>query len=279
MRPTLKIDTHQHFWQYSAIKHAWINDEMQILKQDYLPEYFKHEMYRADYQYCVAVQADQSEAETAFLLALASEHDFIKGVVGWVDFRAENIAERLEYFAQFPLLKGFRHVVQDEVDDYFLLQPDFLRGIARLADFNFTYDILIYPKHLKVAAEFVSQFPQQKFVLDHIAKPLIKDQVLSPWKEDIQALAQFPNVFCKLSGMVTEAYPYPWNPKDFKPYLDTILEAFGTDRLMIGSDYPVCKLAGAYCEVMNLVETYIAFLSVEEQQNILGWNAKAFYGL
>jgi L-fuconolactonase len=225
------------------------------------------------------VQAAQTEAETEFLLHLAAEHSFIKGVVGWVDLRADNAAERIAYFAQNPLLKGFRHVVQDEPDNLFLVQPAFLRGVALLQSLNLTYDILIFPRHLPVATQFVGQFPEQPFVLNHLAKPFIKKAELQPWAADLKRLAAYPNVSAKLSGLVTEADWATWQPQDLKPYLDIALEAFGPERLMIGSDWPVCQLAGEYDQVMQVVVDFIAKLSPDEQAAILGNNAVRFYNL
>lgn len=274
----MKIDAHQHFWKYSPVTHSWISEEMGVIRHDFLPDHLRPQLAKAEYEGCVAVQASQSEDETTFLLNLADQHDFIKGVVGWVDLRAKNAEERLAHFAKHPKLVGIRHVVQDEPDDRFLLGKEFLRGISYLKQFDLKYDILIFPKHLSVAEEFVRQFPDQPFVLDHVAKPFIKDQQLAGWDQDIQALAQHPNVFCKLSGMVTEADHHNWKPVDFKPYLDVVFEAFTPDRLMIGSDWPVCRLAGEYGAVMQIVEDYVKQLSPVQQANVLGENARRFYG-
>jgi L-fuconolactonase len=252
---------------------------MAAIRRDFLPDDLKPELDGAGYNGCVAVQAQQTEAETEFLIGLAAQHDFIKGVVGWVDLRAENVAQRLAYFSQFPKLVGVRHVVQDEPNDEFLLDPAFGRSIGLLSQFGLTYDILIYPRHLPVAAEFAARFPDQPFVLDHLAKPFIKDHELEPWAKHFRELAWRENVYCKLSGMVTEADWLVWDRDDFTPYLEVALEAFGPKRLMIGSDWPVCKVAGAYGEVMQLVEEYVARLSPSEQAGILGENAIRFYGL
>lgn len=276
---SLKIDAHQHFWHYDPEAFGWINEEMAAIRRDFLPEDLKPELDAAGYSGCVAVQAQQTEGETEFLLGLAARHDFIKGVVGWVDLRDANAAQRLSYFSQFPELVGVRHVVQDEPDDEFLLNAAFMRGIGLLGQFGLTYDILIYPRHLLVAARFAARFPGQPFVLDHLAKPFIKDHELEPWARHLRDLARRENVYCKLSGMVTEADWLVWDHDDFTPYLDVALEAFGAHRLMIGSDWPVCKVAGAYSEVMQLVEEYIARLSPTEQAGILGGNAIRFYGL
>ena len=271
------IDTHQHFWKYDPVRDAWISEEMTAIRKDFGPEDLRPLLEKEGFAACISVQADQSEAETAFLLEYASKYDFIKGVVGWVDLRSGALAKRLEYFSQYKLLKGFRHVVQAEPDDQFLLREDFCNGISQLKAYDFTYDILIYPKQLPAAIAFAAKFPDQAFVLDHIAKPLIKEQIQEPWASHIRQLAAHPNVYCKLSGMVTEADWTNWIYKDYIPYLDTILEAFGPDRLMIGSDWPVCLLGGEYSEVMGIVKQYIGKLSDDEQAAILGGNARRFY--
>ena len=237
-----KIDAHQHFWHYTLEAFDWINEEMAVIRRDFLPGDLKPELDAAGYDGCVAVQAPQTEAETEFLLGLAAQYDFVRGVVGWVDLRASNVGERLAHFAQFPELVGVRHIVQAEPDDEFLLGPEFNRGIGLLRQFDLTYDILIYPRHLR-------------------------------------ELARHENVYCKLSGMVTEADWLVWDRDDFTPYLDVALEAFGPGRLMIGSDWPVCKVAAGYGEVMALVEEYVSRLSPTEKAAILGENAIRFYGL
>lgn len=275
----LKIDAHQHFWKYDPAKLGWINNDMQVLKKDYLPPDLKAEMDKTNYDGCVAVQASQSEEETDFLLALAKQYDYVKGVVGWVDLCDYNVKSRLAHYAKHPKLCGIRHIVHDEADDYFLLRSDFMRGVKMLNEFDLTYDILIFEKHLPVTLQFVSYLPESRLVVDHIAKPRIAAAELSPWKENMRSLAEYPNVYCKLSGMVTEADWHKWKPDDFNTYLDVVFEAFGTNRLMIGSDWPVCRLAGEYDEVMVIVENYISQLSQDEQAAILGRNAIDFYQL
>ncbi|MEK6479307.1 amidohydrolase family protein [Catalinimonas sp. 4WD22] len=275
----LNIDAHQHFWKYDPAKLGWINNDMQVLTRDYLPPDLKAEMDKTGYDGCVAVQASQSEAETDYLLDLAKQYDYIKGVVGWVDLCDYNVKSRLAHYVKYPKLCGIRHIVHDEADDYFLLRPDFMRGVKMLNDFGLSYDILIFEKHLPVTLQFVSYLPESRLVVDHIAKPRIAAAELSPWKENMRSLAEYPNVYCKLSGMVTEADWHKWKPDDFNPYLDVVFEAFGTDRLMIGSDWPVCRLAGEYEEVMAVVESYISQLSQDEQAAVLGRNAIDFYQL
>lgn len=252
---------------------------MTALRRDFLPEHLNADLTANHIGGCVAIQADQTELETMFLLELAREHKFILGVVGWVDLRSELLLARLEYFSQFPALRGFRHIAQAESDDRFLARPDFLRGISRLRQFGFTYDILIYPRQLPAAVELVSRFPAQKFALDHIAKPKIKAKEIAEWERDLRRLAAHRNVECKLSGMVTEADWKAWRSADFRPYLDVVFDCFGTDRLMFGSDWPVCLLAGNYAQVKNLICEYTANLPQREKEEIFGGNAARFYGL
>lgn len=274
----MRIDSHQHFWRYSPARHQWITDEMGVLKRDFLPEQLAPELAVNEMQGCIAVQTDQSEEETLFLLDLAARHSQIQGVVGWVDLCADDIGERLEFFSKYPKLCGFRHIVQSEADDRFMLRPTFHRGIASLAESGYSYDILVYSKQLPAAVELVAKFPEQRFVLDHIAKPHIKDRRLLPWAQHIRVLAENSNVCCKLSGLVTEADWKHWRPDDFKPYLDVIFEAFGVDRLMFGSDWPVCLLAGTYRQILEIIQSYTADLAAMEKDRIFGLNAMQFYG-
>lgn len=274
-----KIDAHQHFWKYSPEEYGWINEEMSVLKKDYLPDELHDHLKTNGFDGCVAVQARQNEDENEFLLGLASDYSFINGVVGWVDLQADYADEKLDRLSRNPALCGIRHLVQDEPDDDFLLGDKFLRGVEYLKKYDLCYDILIFPRHLQVAETFVKQFPDQRFVIDHIAKPDIKNQVMEPWADGMKRIAQYPNVGCKLSGMVTEARWRDWSRADFRPYLEVVLEAFGTDRLLIGSDWPVCKLAGGYDEVIGIVRDYISELSKDEQNMILGGNAVQFYNL
>lgn len=275
----MRVDSHQHFWRYDPVRDAWITDEMAVLKRDFLPADLLPELRANGIDACVAVQADQSEEETRFLLDLAENHSEIAGVVGWVNLLEENLGERLEHFSRFRKLRGFRHIVQAEPDDRFLMRKEFLRGIGMLSRFGFTYDILIYPRHLPVANEFVQQFPSQKFVVDHMAKPPIKARELDEWSRVIRAISTHPNVWCKLSGLVTEADWKRWTPDDFRPYLDEVFKAFGVDRLMFGSDWPVCLLGGNYGRVKAIVDDYTQSFSAADKDKIFGGNAARFYGL
>ena len=275
----MKIDSHQHFWNYHPVKDAWISDDMKVIQQDFMPADLLPLLRKNDIDGCIAVQADQSEEETHFLLGLADENDFIKGVVGWVDFRSEIIEERLQYFSQFKMLKGFRHIVQGEAEDDFLLREDFCNGIAQLEKYNFTYDLLILPKHLHYAAEFVKRFPKQSFVIDHLAKPNFKGNNFSDWELGIEELATYKNLYCKVSGMITEADWKNWQEEDFSYCLDVLVANFGIDRLMFGSDWPVSLLAASYEQSCRIVENYFTKFSKEDQYKIWGVNAMKFYHL
>jgi L-fuconolactonase len=275
----MKIDAHQHFWQFDAQRDSWITDEMSVIRRDFLPQDLLPELAANHVDAAIAVQADQSERETLFLLDLAAQHSAIAGVVGWVDLGSPNLHQRLEHFAQFEKLCGFRHVVQAEPDDNFMLREDFQRGIAALADFGFTYDILIYPRQLPAAIRLVQRFPRQPFIIDHLAKPEIKAGRVSPWAEQMRAIAENPNVYCKVSGMVTEADWRNWRADDFRPYLDVVFEAFGPDRLVFGSDWPVCLLASTYMRVEELVAGYARNFPSPDQEKLFGANAIHFYGL
>ena len=275
----MHIDAHQHFWIYDPREYEWVDDSMAAIRRDFLPHDLKPELQHAGFQGSVAVQARQTVGETRWLLELAASSSFVLGVVGWVDLQSPDVRSQLQLFAQSPKLVGIRHIVQAEPDDRFLLRPEFMRGIAALEEFDLAYDILIYTKHLKVAAEFVRQFPRQRFVLDHLAKPPIKDGILQPWTRGIEELARFPNVMCKLSGMVTEANWQHWKPEHMTPYLDVAFKCFGPQRLMIGSDWPVCAVVAPYTRVMSVVKDYLACLSSADQEAVLGGNAHRFWKL
>lgn len=274
----MTIDAHQHFWVYDPERDAWITPEMEVIRRDFLPADLGPVLQANGVYGCVAVQAAQSEAETQFLLQLAEANPFVKGVVGWVDLRADNLYDRLEFYSQFEELKGFRHVVQAEPDD-FLRQADFIKGVRQLVAFDYTYDILIYPTQLEAALYFVEQLPDNKFVIDHLAKPYIKAGKVDEWAAAMRQMAQYPHVHCKVSGMVTEADWHHWKAEDFRPYLDVVFDAFGTDRLLFGSDWPVCLVAADYGEMKNIVVEYMKDFSATEKEKILGLNAKRFYNL
>jgi L-fuconolactonase len=283
----IKLDAHQHFWNYSPVEYEWIDASMAALQRDFLPHDLKPLLDQSGMDGSIAVQARQSLDETRWLLELAAQNNFVKGVVGWVDLCSPHVEEQLGEFADNEWLVGVRHVVQGEPDDRFMLRPEFQRGIARLARFGLTYDLLLFPRHLPVAVELVREFPEQRFVLDHIAKPAIADGVAEPqlrsrfesWSRDMRELAKFANVSCKLSGMVTEARWGKWTQEDFLPYLDAVLEAFGPSRLMIGSDWPVCTVSAHYAQTMEIVFRFIEKLNAAEQDEILGGNCARVYGV
>jgi L-fuconolactonase len=275
----MNIDSHQHFWRYASERHSWITEEMAILRRDFMPEDLIPELRFNRMHGCIAVQTDQSVGENAFLLDLAENHKVVQGVVGWVNLCSPMLSEELERFSKFEKLCGFRHIAQSEADDRFLVREDVVRGIRQLQKYHFTFDILIYPRQLPAAIELVEKIPEQRFVLDHMAKPEIRAGEIKQWAKQMQRLAANRNVYCKASGMVTEADWRKWRGSDFKPYLDVVFEAFGAERIMFGSDWPVCLLAGNYAKVKELVSNYVAQLPIEQQKKIFGLNAISFYGL
>lgn len=275
----LRIDSHQHFWKFDPVRDSWINADMSVIQRDFLPEHLKPVLEQNGIDGCVTVQSDQSEAENEFQLDNAAQHDFIKGIVGWVDLRSPSVEARLSYYSRFGKMKGFRHVLQGEKDRAFMLQPSFMNGISLLKKYNFTYDILVLPDQLKFSLELVKAFPDQLFVIDHIAKPYIKDKKTGEWKKDMEAIAKYENVFCKISGMITEADWKLWKKGDLTPYIDTVVEAFGTNRIMYGSDWPVCMVAGSYEKVIGIVNGYFSSFSRTEQELFFGGNAIKFYNL
>ena len=272
----MKLDSHQHFWSYDAAQYPWI-PAGSPLHRDWLPEDLAPLLAASGLDGCIAVQARQTVEESRWLLALADRAAIVRGVVGWVDLRSEKVGAQLAELARHPKFRGVRHVVQDEPDADFMLGAEFQRGIGALHQFGLTYDILIFPKQLPAAIALARKFPDQPFVLDHIAKPPVKDGVLSPWREQIRELAKTPNVSCKVSGMVTEANWSGWKPADFAPFLDVVLNAFGVDRLMYGSDWPVCLLAGSYQQVHGLAGDFTKSFSPADQAKFFGGNAAKFY--
>jgi L-fuconolactonase len=275
----MRIDSHQHFWAYSSSDYPWIGPGMERLARDYLPADLAPLVAAEGIDGSVAVQARQSLEESRWLLALAAESPLIKGVVGWVDLQSDRVGDQLHELAAESKFVGVRHVVQDEPDPRFVLGSAFGRGLRQLDQHGLTYDLLIYPNQLPAAIELVGMLPEQPFVVDHLAKPRIAAGELEGWARDIRAVARHDNVCCKVSGMVTEAARQGWKQDDFTPYLDVVLEAFGPDRLMVGSDWPVCLLAGEYPEVAAIPRAYFSRLSAAEQAMIHGGTAVRFYGL
>ena len=275
-----RIDAHQHFWKYDPIRDTWMEPDMKAIQRDFFPADLLPLLQEAGIDGCVTVQVDSSEEENEFLFSNADRYEFIKGVVGWVDLQDPRVEDRLAWYRRFPKMKGFRHILQGERDRALMLKPAFKRGIGLLAKYGYTYDILIYPDQLGYAREFVAAFPDQPFIIDHIAKPYIKDRYITEeWKDAIRAVAAYENTWCKISGMVTEADWYHWKPEHLKPYIDTVVEAFGPSRLVYGSDWPVCTVAASYQQVAQIVKDYFSTFSAAEQDAFFGGNAIKFYHL
>lgn len=273
------IDAHHHLWLYTQEEYGWMDDSMHVLKRDYLPEDLDLELQGSGISGTVVVQARQSLEETRCLLEQSDKYSFIKGVVGWLDLRSPELKDKLEEFAVHPKLVGLRHVLHDEPDDDFMLRPAFMNGIAQLEAHDMSYDLLVFPRHLRQTIELVKAFPNQRFVLDHLGKPLIKAGIMEPWKTDIIQLAAYPHIWCKLSGMVTEANWENWSYEELFPYMEVVLEAFGPERIILGSDWPVCRLAGEYSEVMSMVLKFIESMDERDQAKIMYQNAIDCYQL
>ena len=278
-KSSFKVDAHQHFWIYNQEEYKWIDESLVKLRRNFLPAHLNRELKRNSIDFCVTVQARQTLQETKWLLELAQNNLFIKGIVGWVDIKSSSLEQDLEKFAVYRNFKGVRHVLQDEDDDRYMLRLDFKQGLRQLEKYGLAYDILIYSRHIKYVSTLAGEFPNQKFIIDHLAKPLIKEGKIELWKKDIRKLAKADNVFCKLSGMVTEANWNSWRQEDFVPYMETLLEFFGPNRLLFGSDWPVCTVAAKYEQVLGIVTNFISSLSQVEQAHIMGQNAIDFYNL
>jgi L-fuconolactonase len=274
-----RIDAHQHFWKFDPIRDSWIDASMKRIQRDFYPQDLKPLLESHGFDGTVLVQADQSDAETAYLLSRAWQCDFIKGIVGWIDLQADDISERLDECAHNKVLKGFRHVLQGERQRDFMLRPAFMRGVGELQRNGYTYDILVYPDQLRFVKQFVAAFPNQPFVIDHMAKPYIKNGDIEAWRSDMRDVASFPNVYCKISGLVTEADWVMWKEPELTPYIDAVLDAFGPQRMMFGSDWPVCLIAAEYEQVVNIVKNYFLSFSKHEQELIFGTTATRFYKL
>ncbi len=274
----MRIDSHQHFWVYDSEEYGWTGGPDSPISKSFGPEQLAPLLAANGFAGAVAVQARTSLAENDYLLGLADEHDFIRAVVGWVDLTAPDVEAQLAKYAGRPKFKGVRHIAQGEADD-FLARDDVARGVKALAGFGLTYDILIYHRQLPAAIELVRKCPEQPFVVDHIAKPDIKNGTLEPWREQIRELASYENVMCKVSGMVTEANPNDWKHADFAPYLETVFEAFGPSRLMYGSDWPVCLLGADYAGALGIVERAAESWSDADRERLFGGTCAAFYGI
>ncbi len=274
-----RIDAHQHFWKFNPVRDSWITADMSVIQKDFMPEDLQPLLQANGMDGSIIIQSDQSEEENIFQLGNAQHNDFIKGVVGWVDLQSDGVAEKLAYYKQFGKMKGFRHVLQGEVDRALMLKPAFKNGIGLLKNFGFTYDILIYPDQLQYIPAFAAAFPDQPMVIDHLAKPYIRHGKIEEWKRDMQLVSKFENIYCKISGMVTEADWQSWKLNDFRPYLDVIVGSFGSKRIMFGSDWPVCLVAASYSAMMEIVQNYFSAFTASEQNLFFGENARAFYKL
>jgi L-fuconolactonase len=273
------IDAHQHFWQYNPLQQSWINEEMSLIKRDFFPDELK-EIYAANQvEGCVAVQADQSIQETSFLLELASQYSFIKGIVGWIDPASKNFRAEIETFTKNPALKGFRNIIQGEPDEIYFTNKAFNEGFSYLQNFHFTYDVLIYHDQLPAAIKFTERYPDQKFILDHCAKPDIRGQSIKNWKRDIRIISGNPNMYCKLSGLVTEGDWKNWTYQEISPYLEIVAEYFGTGRICFGSDWPVCLLAGKYEMILDIIKKFTLQVNEKEREKTFSGNAIYFYQL
>ncbi|SFS68413.1 L-fuconolactonase [Zhouia amylolytica] len=271
----MRLDAHQHFWKFDPVRDAWIDETMEVIRKDFLPTDLEPILQKNNIDGCIAVQADQSEMETAFLLDIARNNNFVKGVVGWVDLLADNVEDRLAHFSSNNKLKGIRHIVQAEPND-FMLRSDFQNGISKLSQFDLTYDILVFPRQLPAAIKLAEKFPDQAFVLDHIAKPAISSGMDREWQSDIKELATCENVYCKVSGLVTETKDFQWRAEEFTPFLDVVFDSFGADRLLYGSDWPVCLLSSPYETVLKIIEDYVP---KEHHTKIFYQNTVNFYKL
>lgn len=273
------VDAHQHFWKFDPIRDEWMEPgKMEVIRRDFLPENLKPILDQYDVDATVAVQADQSLAETDFLLELASSHDFVLGVVGWIDLKSSTLPTLLEHYTDVPHLVGFRHITQSEPKG-FMTDPIFIEGVKTILENNFRYDVLIYWHQMEEAIEMIRALPDEPMVLDHIAKPNIQDGRILKWKNSMKELAAFEHLHCKISGMITEAHWQYWTENDLRPYIDVAMEAFGPDRCMFGSDWPVCTLAGSYGQVISSLRSYLSTFSKSEQSKIMGQNCLDFYGL
>jgi len=275
----MRIDAHQHFWKYNPIKHSWISDEMSAIRKDFGPVELYQVLQETQLDGSIAVQVDETTDETSYLFDLAAENKFIKAVVGWVDLRSEGIEERLQVFQNQSKLAGFRAIMQGQEDDAYLSNPVFLKNIKLLAKYDYTYDLLIFHNQLPSLIRFTDKLPDNKLILDHIAKPDIKNRNIKAWKENIKILAAHPNIYCKLSGIITEADIKRWTYDDIIPYIETVAEYFGVDRICFGSDWPVCIVAGTYHQVYDTIDKFSAQLNKQDREKLFGDNTAKFYNL
>jgi L-fuconolactonase len=275
----MRIDAHQHFWHYDPIRHDWIDESMKVIRKNFLPADLSNEMKRNGIDGTIAVQVDETEEENYFLLKLAEENEIIKGIVGWMDLKSPTAEEQIQHWKKYPNIKGFRCIIQGKPDEQYLKNDLFISQVKKLASYEFTYDLLVYHDQLPSLIRFVEKLPDNKMILDHIGKPDIKNREIKSWRENIKMLAQHPGIYCKLSGLVTEANHNNWNYDDLMPYLEIASEAFGIDRICFGSDWPVCLVAGSYTEVVGVIEQFSSQLNKEEKEKLFGANTMKFYNL
>jgi L-fuconolactonase len=273
------LDTHTHLWRYRAEDYPWIDQSRSAIARDFLVTDLEGALASGGIDAAILVQARHSVQETEWLLEVADESARVAGVIGWVDLCAPDVARQLDLLSARPLLLGIRHIVHDEPDDLFMRRADFRRGLAMLAGRGLSYDLLLFPRHLPVAIDLVAEFPDQTFVLDHLAKPDIRAGTMQPWRADLDRLARFPHVYAKISGLVTEADWDYWTDDELRPYMQSAYDAFGPARLMLGSDWPVCTLAGSYERTMSVALEFVARLPASEQAAIRGENAARVWAL
>lgn len=273
----MRIDAHQHFWNYDPIKHSWINDDMKVIRRDFSPGDLAPSLKELKFDGTIAVQADETMEETTFLLELARKNDFIKAVVGWVDLRKDAVEDELLTLKSNKKLAGFRSIMQGAEDDAYLKNPVFLKNVSRLSQFDYTYDLLVFHNQMESLIKFTDKLPDNRLILDHIGKPDIKNKEIKQWKEHLRILSANPNIYCKLSGMLTEADHQQWTYDDIMPYMETAAEYFGIDRICFGSDWPVCLLAGSFKQVHDVVNRFADQLNATEREKIFGSNTAAFY--
>ena len=275
----MRIDAHQHFWKYAPTTHGWINDEMAVIRRDFLPNDLETILSKHHIDGTIAVQADESIQETEFLLSLSDKHDFIKAVVGWIDLRSHQAIDQMMQFKQYKKLAGFRCIMQGQSDEAYFNNEIFKKNLALLKDFDYTYDLLVYHHQLTSLLKFIEEIPENRLMLDHIGKPDIKEKNYSKWKENIFELAVHPGIYCKLSGMITEANYSTWTYDDLVPYMDAVGEAFGIDRICFGSDWPVCLVAGDYDKMIGVVEKWASQLNQHDYNQLFGLNTSKFYNI
>lgn len=273
----MRIDAHQHFWQFDPIKHGWIDESMQAIRKSFSPFDLQKEIASVGIEGTIAVQADETEKENSYLLNLSDENDFIKAIVGWIDLKAVDAIERMQYWKIHNKIKGFRCIMQGQEDSSYLTNKDFLENVKKLAPYGYTYDLLVYHKQFPSLIKFVEKLPDNRMILDHLGKPDIKNKDIKEWKANLKIIAQHPGIYCKLSGMITEADYERWTYEDLKPYLETAAEYFGVDRICFGTDWPVCLLAGSYTQVYEIIEKFSNQLTSDEKNKLLGLNTMKFY--